>query len=452
MTLGGLLRNRIIWSLLTIAVALIAVYAVIRDIRFEEGYTGDLRSRIVGARIVKDGGSPYFYKWRPGDGLRYYDPENFNRAAGSNITSTPMFCHLLYPLAEWPQATISRVWLGIEYGMLIALTAFALSRAPTVAGKWAVLVVMGLVLLSDAWKCQVTLGQVYLWIPFFAMLFLLFGEKNDNPAGAFFAGVAASCLVLIRFNTVLFFLPFLFLFYRYSRRSLLWFGFPVLLFAGWVLGSTHERGLWQDYYRYVMHAFPTQQGLLVDDVSHAPDPRYPLWEGIDTMVSHRYQLDPPARIYSENGNAFVIYEKILHRKMPIILMTALSVLLITVCFLFYYRRARPLKRPDVFRAALVGFVLLMIPDIFSPVYRHQYYTIQWVLPLLLAAGRINARQKVYYSLLLIGLLFNCFHLPFLKMQNTIGEYLFLLVLLLMAADPASVDDGNPRPVGVSSNR
>jgi hypothetical protein len=437
------------WLLIGISLLAVVVYAVTRDLQFEKDYASDLRNRVTGARIVKDGGSPYFYKWKPGDGLRYYDPQNFNRSRGSNMSSTPMLYHLLSPLVEWPQATISHIWLGIEYGMLFALTAFCLYRATTVAGKQTVLLVMGLVLLSNPWKDQVSVGQTYLCIPFLAMLFLLLADNEESPVRGFFAGTAAMCLVGIRFNTALFFLPFLFVFSCYSRKWLLCFSAPLVLFLCWALGSAHERGLWQDYYRYITRATRSDQGLIVDNASNAPDPKYPVWEGIDTLVSHRYGQHPPARVYSENGNAFVIYENIFHRKMPIGLMATLAVVSVAACFLFFYFRTRPSVDPDVYRATLLGFCLFMIPDIFSPIYRHQYYTLQWVLPLMLAAGRINARQKVFYGLLLAGLLLNCFHLPLLKMQNTIGEYLILLVLLLIAADPAGVGNGKPLPAGVS---
>lgn len=55
------------WICLTIGATLVLWYALTRDIRYSREYMGDLRNRVVGARIIEDGGSPYFYKWKPGE-------------------------------------------------------------------------------------------------------------------------------------------------------------------------------------------------------------------------------------------------------------------------------------------------------------------------------------------------------------------------------------------------
>src|SRR5688500_1745611 len=96
-----------------------------RDIQIEKQRTVDLPNRVVGARMVKDGKSPYFYHWKPADGLRYFGagPISFGRA--SNVTASPFFHHLLAPIADLPERTISRIWLMISYLMLLLCTAIA---------------------------------------------------------------------------------------------------------------------------------------------------------------------------------------------------------------------------------------------------------------------------------------------------------------------------------------
>jgi len=46
------------WGLLAGVLAVILWVAVRRDIGYEKTYTGDLRNRVTGARLVKDGRSP----------------------------------------------------------------------------------------------------------------------------------------------------------------------------------------------------------------------------------------------------------------------------------------------------------------------------------------------------------------------------------------------------------
>ena len=83
-------------------------WCLVRDISLTEQYPGDLRNRVVGARLQLDGQSPYFYHWKAGDSERYYDWNNNSPVAQiSNVTATPFFHWLLSPLAHLPQKTIA---------------------------------------------------------------------------------------------------------------------------------------------------------------------------------------------------------------------------------------------------------------------------------------------------------------------------------------------------------
>jgi len=99
--------------------------------------------------------------------------------------------------------------------------------------------------------------------------------------------------------------------------------------------------------------------------------------------------------------------------------------------------------------AIFGFCLYMIADLFSPIYRHQYYTVQWIFPLLLAAVNWSPQRKRWYGVLLIGLLLSIIHLPFVKMGNTIGEYLILLALLAISLLPGTPGKENLQPASLS---
>jgi hypothetical protein len=88
----------------------------------------------------------------------------------------------------------------------------------------------------------------------------------------------------------------------------------------------------------------------------------------------------------------------------------------------------------------------MISDLFSPIWRHPYYFVQWIFPLLLAASIYHPRHKALYWLMLATILLSYFHFPFLKMGNTIGEYSMLATLLFLSLPPA------PSPAGTTSER
>lgn len=443
------------WGLLIGVLAVILWVAARRDIGYEKTYTGDLRNRVTGARLVKDGRSPYFYKWAPGDGLRYYDPANFDRMKPSNMTSTPMLYHLLSPLVDLPEAEISKLWLGIEYGMLIGLVLFAFSWAPTAVDKQAVLLTAGLLLLSNGWKSHLSVGQTYLFIPLLAMLFLVFWRKEALPAWGFAAGVAAICLVSIRPNTALFFVPFLWLL-RHRPRA--WLGclfLPPLLFACWLLFSPHERSLWSDYFRNISEAAKFEQQPDVYGVDTNPrDPHFTQWEGIDMVQAARADSISRSRtpFYSENGNVFVLSRLILHRSLSRTSLAVCAVLCTVALILLYWLRVPPGYREQLPRAAIFGCCLFMIPDLFSPIYRHQYYTTQWILPLLLAATLVSARDRRWFIVLVAALLLDVVHLGFIKMENTIGEYAWFLTLVALSLTPGGPMPSKQPPASVSTDR
>jgi hypothetical protein len=442
------------WQRLVLIVTVLSVlgYVLQRDIRFEKGYTGDLRNRVTGARMIKDGRSPYFYKWKKGEGIRYYDPENFDSVGPSNMTSTPVLYRILSPLVELPQATISVCWLAAEYLILACLTLFALSRAGSGLQKQLVLLVCLLALLTNGWKEQVANGQTYLFVPLFAMLFLVFWQKSNHAAWAIAAGASAACLVLIRVNTLLFFVPFLFMTRRHTASWLFAFFIPIGLFAVWTLSTAHERGLWRDYFQNVKEATTLNQADAYTPQINEPDPRFPRWEGVDTMESYRNMQAPPATIYSENGNVFVFYRFFFHRKLPVVILALLSALLVASLTVVFYCKHRSPDNPQLATAVVFGFCLFMIPDLFSPIYRHQYYTVQWFLPLMIVAANFSSRFRREYALLLLGFLLNCFHLPFVKMQNSIGEYLIGFILLRLALSSTWPEKPNPLQARVSGDQ
>ncbi len=61
----------ILLRLLIVGFAAVLAIAVYRDIQADKHNPADLRNRVVGARLITDGKSPYFYKWKAADGIRY---------------------------------------------------------------------------------------------------------------------------------------------------------------------------------------------------------------------------------------------------------------------------------------------------------------------------------------------------------------------------------------------
>lgn len=421
-----------LWILLAISGVGVLVHAIRRDIRYLGEYPGDLRNRVVGARLVEDGRDPYSHKWKRQDGIRYYDPENFIDVSVSSTTVTPLTLHFMEPVADLPEAQINSYWLFLEYLALAAITAIALLVARTQAQKQTVVAFVLLFLLSNGWKEHVNLGQCYIFIPLMAALFYACLRRNDSLPAAFLAGLFGICLVLWRPTALIFFLPFLLLVRRYPGKWLITFGVVPLLLGGWVLLNGRERGLWQDYKIMLDEQLKVHHALPYHHVVLDPDPKYTRWEGIDMLdAAHKGDIEPD-QFVSEMANVFVIYDHLFKRPLS---MTALAVLFLAVAgallIVFYHVYRRVLWSLTLEHVTLFGYFLYMVGDFFSPALRRGYCTVQWIFPLLLMAAVLGTGKRAMIWWLLPGIILDIAHVPHVKMQNTIGEYLITAVLLVV---------------------
>src|SRR5215467_8884399 len=91
-------------------------------------YLIDLRNRVIGARLIHENKSPYYYKWQPSDPITLYDPNDFCNIKNNMITAPPSILLLLEPLAQLDFTTICYVWMVITYifFLLIFLAIFFL--------------------------------------------------------------------------------------------------------------------------------------------------------------------------------------------------------------------------------------------------------------------------------------------------------------------------------------
>ncbi len=421
------MRN-LTWIFPAAGALLVLSLALTRDVRYSREYMGDLRNRVVGARIIEDGGSPYFYKYHRGDTVRYYDPQAFDIYAVSICTSTPFLHRLLIPLADLPFATIMRIWTVVLWMVYLAMAAYALRYARAPKARAAVLLVTAAFLLTNAWELHTKYGQTYLLIPAFAML--VFGlSRKRGLWWSLAAGLAAAALVMIRPNAVLFLIPFLF------RKEFRWtWLLPGVVAFVCVLAIPRERGLWGDYEAMLGQQMQIHQDLRPTLQAARADPGIREWEGINRDTARARLTRDPVHIYSENGNIFVLYRKITGHVMPVAMLAILGAVTILLIMALLVRRRR---YADLLPAqlAIVGICLYMISDLFSPIYRHAYYGVQWTMPLLLAAalfpGAGRRRDYLLYLWLLFCLTLNIVHLPIIRMANTIGEYGFLIGLLMI---------------------
>ncbi len=405
-------------------------WCIYRDIQIEKQYTGDLRNRIVGARLQKDGQPPYFYKWKKEDGFRYYDPQNFDTLKVSNITASPFFHQLLYPIADLPQRVISKIWLAIEYLMLLIMIAIGLSLAKKRNQKPAVTIAASLFLYTNAWTGHISAGQLYLAIPFLALLFFYLINKSSYIVNAIFAGLCAATLLLIRPTTIIFFLPFLFIANRYAIKFKVAFVISGLLIFILAFGSHRERSYWMNYKTALSEQLKSHQGLHPAFQLNESDPRPVKWEGWDAEQIAEDASRFHYNYNNEHGNVFVFINTSLKTKIPVWLLAVFAGTFIILLLSAFFKRYPYSSSFNIRYIAILAFCLYMITDIFSPIHRFQYNASQWLFPLLLIASAYHPSRKKIYVGIIVGLVLNSINLSFMPMEKTMGEYIVFLSILI----------------------
>ena len=428
---------------ITVFLAAVFSFCISRDIQIEKQYTLDLRNRIVGARLQKDGRLPYFFKWQPSDGMRYYDPANIDPADidntyGNAITASPFFHHLLYPIADLPQRKISQIWLAFEYIIFISIVLIAFTFTKNLSQQWTVAIGSALFLFMHAWMVHVLAGQMYITIPFFAIVFLFCFLRKDRLFFSFISGLAAATMILIRPTCVIFFIPFLLLLNTFKIKEAFLFFLPIIVLFGYSLINSKERSYWLEYREAIAahiklhqsneHAPPTFSFKTLNDTS---------MEGWNVLSVYKLRNEFPFVLRSETSSIGVFSRDALHINIPAWVINFISFGSIASLMFVFWRKETRNKDLSIIIVAIFGFCLYMVSDFLSPLFRIQYYGVQWAFPLLLLAAFYDRRLRTVYLLLLAGLLLNITNTPYLKMRHTIGELIILFTLLWLCLSPKS---------------
>jgi hypothetical protein len=410
-------------------------FCIHRDMQIEKQYTVDLRNRVVGARLQKDGKLAYFYRWRPVDGLRYYDPNKLDTTYANAITASPFFHHLLYTIADLPQREISRIWLALEYFIFLSCVLIAFSFTENLRQQWAVAIAAVLLLFTQAWVVHIIAGQMYIVFPFLAFIFLFCFIRKEHFLFSFLSGLAAATIILIRPTCALFFLPFLPLLKTFRAKHALLFFLPAIILSGYSILNKKERSYWMEYRKAIAAHIKDHQS---DDLSARTIAYKPViykdWEGWSLDSIRNARMTFPVQWLSESSSIGIFSKQAFHKTIPVWVINSILLLTIAGLLVFWFKQNNS-AQSGIVLTALFGFCIYMISDFISPLWRIQYYGVQWAFPLLLLSAYYDRRLRNIYLLLLAGLLLNILNTPWLKMRHTIGEMIILFTLLWVCFGP-----------------
>ena len=441
-----ILKNK--WLILNLLILMVVLYhSIVRDLHLEKQYPADLRNRVVGARLQKDGKLPYFFHWKQTDYPRYADPYNSQDSTlpASMITASPFFHELLRPFCELPQRRISIFWLWLQYFLLAIIVWMTGSLTNSKYLRLLMLNVGILFTLTEAWISLIVEGQIYFIVAFLYCSFimaLLYNRRFSWILG----GISIALLVLIRPIALVLFIPFLFHYRKYLLFLITAFA-AIGIYGFFALTSHSERSLWQNYQSALIkqvriHQFEDPAELW--DYRLKPDFQY--LEGFDFKEVEQEKMKNPIPTPIERGCLFVLYQNITHHKIPLPLLNAINFcsILVLSCLFFYFGRHHEVQ---LYQLLCFGFILYASVEIFGPITRYAYYVVQWLPILMIAflyATYLN-RGKTILILLVCGFVLNILTTAWIYDRHTLGELTWLSALLLI-----SFTDNSSRQISVSN--
>ncbi|RYY85536.1 MAG: DUF2029 domain-containing protein [Chitinophagaceae bacterium] len=417
-----------LWVLL-----LLCGISIAQGIRYTRDYGGtDLRTRVVGARLLAAGKSPYFYKWEPGEPEQWIvTPHHPRRPAEVNgVSVAPGLLYLHMPMNGLRYGAIRWLWTVIQYVLLALIFWCLLARSDLDPVRRTRALALGFLFFgcSALFLLNVERGQSYLVLAA-GLAGLLYFARQRQAAAQFGAGVLLALLVFFRPTMLVFALPFLLAARWNFLAGLACAGVPLALH---MLVSP----LWQEYGR----AMKIYGGLQRSALVFTPDWEFPAYvEGRPAPWIMR-----AARDFRIGGlpSLFFKYSYWL-RPLPRGSFVFVFAAMASSVVLLLRKRIQAGRAEDL---VLTGFLLYIFLEVLIPAPRGSYNMILWIIPslLLLANGRGGLVTQAF---LLAGL---CLVIGFplaTPTLHSIGEILLLIALFhhLNSAPKAIATLSNDKP-------
>jgi len=369
----------------------------------------DLRSRLVGARLLFTAASPYHYKWNPGDGNYFLDPnDHASRPVNGNV-ATPAALMLLQPISLLQHQVVRWVWAGLEWLCVGLLLAMGLPGRNGV-GKLAWSIVPLLLFFSSGyWQYHQDRGQLYI---FYSTL-LLGGWYFLQP-GNYRPLWAGTCLLLlVALRPLAIFLPVFVFFYLPPAARRQWVYLSLLFGLAFVLPLLTT---WQQYLQAMAWYGQEYTGNLPHNLFTGQMESYAgsAIEGSPNLTrATDWQLTclQPLWYYAHKaGVALQQWQGYL-----------LLGLATAGAAGYLYRWANMANRLSV--VFLTGFVLMLLAELLSFLPRAPYNITWWVAGVMLMYWVVNRGSFIFLKILWIVLMALLLHM------GTVGHWAEVLLLV-----------------------
>lgn len=350
----------------------------------------DFRNRIVGARLMRMGLDPYYFKWTPSQSEILLDPLDKPTSPITRTTVSPSNLALFEPIANLPYKTLRLFWFAFQWIALL-LSLFILARNSKSKEKAMCIWIVGLIFVSGshAWHVHIYVGQIYI-LYIFALALAYQLVISPHRLGPIAGGLLIGLTAAMRFPVALIGLPMLI----YCRwKILMWsvIGFVIGVGGPMLIAGA---GIWKSYYTAMRIHGRIQYSWLQLPRGNVPQ----IIEGMDWS---KKPLSPV--LVSSDSSILGTFNQLfgINIASSIIFVLAIAVLLMA-CILFVYRK----KNPSVSLVFQIGLVFVFISEFLLPGARIVYQDIIWLILLSLVvinSASLKELLKPLLSFALIGL-------------------------------------------------
>jgi hypothetical protein len=356
----------------------------------------DLRNRVVGVRNSALGIDPYFAKWFPGMPEELADPRDDPRNKVNRLTVSPNVLLLHYPFKNLSFLKQIYIWYFLQWIALIATILIWVNIAQSKLKK-KLIIIFGLLFVSSfSWYSNLLSGQIYIFYVLFVSLafWLLYRQPKKKLIAIVVLGIVAG----MRPPYLLLSVPFI------IKKDIQ----AVIVFLGGLVLSVvmpiaiFRNNLWNSY----IECITTWNASIVGKFTRitvkqpeVPPNYYPeKIEGLDFLDK-----------FAGYGQYDTSLKSIIGINIPFTVFIGLWSIVFIYIFIFLYKKRKFLK--DLNITLLIGFMLVMITDIFLPAPRYAYYDIQMIIPIFIYI-LINKNQKSIQFLIMTALTMLALCMPY----------------------------------------
>lgn len=381
----------------------------------KQGYACDLRKRIVGARYMARGYSPYYFRWSPSYPVELCTMYESDAVKPNIITLPPGYTWLLQPLSSFQFPVIEKIWFAFQYISLLLIFSIFYFKNPDEYSKNLLLILYSFLLLSIGWMTNVSVGQSYLIFPLvLSMMYIFF---NKHPRSFFYYGLIIGFCIWLRPSFIFFVLPFLFAEKKFLFLKGLFIMAAICLLQIIVFNQFNN---WLDFFKSSATWLSFFSERNFKDYDHTS--RFGIPAIIETQTNFKVYPLPgyTANLPLQLKTLFNVYASTTVYSCIFLCLTFSLVLI------FFYKN----KLKDPTRLLLLGFCFNYLSEVFIWIPKCDYYFVELFFPLCLL---IYHQQKVNNWILIlvfIGLFFSAYLVKIVPMQLLLGEYTIIGSLFL----------------------